>query len=381
MKEMADLDNHLDGLLEKTSRTFALSIPLLPEPTRRQVSIAYLLFRIADTFEDAELWSPEERKKALADFSELLATLSEAGRGARANAPAQAGHRDAATRFAQDSGVAANAQPRGSVPSISPLQMLERGGVSRGEAEPALGLRPRRPAIEPEALAAAWTAHPPCDHAGYLELLRETPAVLRDFSSLDPPAREIVSAHVRRSAAGMSSFVSRMAPDGNLVLEDLADLRRYCYAVAGIVGEMLTELFLLGGRLAAIETLLRRQAPLFGEGLQLVNIVKDSSSDARSGRRYVPEGVDRSEVFSLARADLGAAGEYVLELQRGGAPRGLVGFTALPVELAWASLDRIEKFGAGAKVSRPEVFLIAKRLERALDRNEPAIFSISCGER
>ena len=30
-------------LLEKTSRTFALSIPLLPEPTRREVMIAYLL--------------------------------------------------------------------------------------------------------------------------------------------------------------------------------------------------------------------------------------------------------------------------------------------------------------------------------------------------
>src|SRR5207244_1602679 len=64
---------NLDDLLESTSRTFALSIPLLPEPARRQVSIAYLLFRIADTFEDAELWSPEERRKALADFSELLA--------------------------------------------------------------------------------------------------------------------------------------------------------------------------------------------------------------------------------------------------------------------------------------------------------------------
>src|SRR5258708_12603156 len=65
---MADLDD----LLEKTSRTFALSIPLLPEPTRREVSVAYLLFRIADTFEDAELWSPKQRKKALADFRELL---------------------------------------------------------------------------------------------------------------------------------------------------------------------------------------------------------------------------------------------------------------------------------------------------------------------
>ena len=29
-------------LLEKTSRTFALSIPVLPEPTRKEVTLAYL---------------------------------------------------------------------------------------------------------------------------------------------------------------------------------------------------------------------------------------------------------------------------------------------------------------------------------------------------
>ncbi|HZD06425.1 MAG TPA: squalene/phytoene synthase family protein, partial [Longimicrobiales bacterium] len=45
---MADLGR----LLDRTSRTFALNIPLLPQPTRREVTVAYLLFRIADTFED-----------------------------------------------------------------------------------------------------------------------------------------------------------------------------------------------------------------------------------------------------------------------------------------------------------------------------------------
>src|SRR5450631_1360348 len=59
-------------LLEKTSRTFALSIPPLPEPTRREVTVAYLLFRIADTFEDAAHFPPEARIEALNDFCELL---------------------------------------------------------------------------------------------------------------------------------------------------------------------------------------------------------------------------------------------------------------------------------------------------------------------
>ena len=49
---MADLEQ----LLIATSRTFALAIPLLPEPTRREVTLSYLLFRVADTFEDAASW-------------------------------------------------------------------------------------------------------------------------------------------------------------------------------------------------------------------------------------------------------------------------------------------------------------------------------------
>src|SRR5207244_6985647 len=66
----------LEDLLEKTSRTFALSIPVLPEPTKRQVMIAYLLFRIADTFEDASHWPPQLRVEALREFQQLLSAYS-----------------------------------------------------------------------------------------------------------------------------------------------------------------------------------------------------------------------------------------------------------------------------------------------------------------
>jgi farnesyl-diphosphate farnesyltransferase len=335
---------NLDDLLLKTSRTFALSIPLLPEPLRRQVSIAYLLFRIADTFEDAELWAPEERRKALAAFSEFLRPSG------LAPAPARQSLLDPRPQFAF---------PRD-------LEDLHSRAPQHG-----------RSASHAEALAREWTKRPPCKQQGYLELLRETPSVLRDFEALSEPARGLIARHVAHSADGMAGFVLRMSPEGNLVLRDVADLRAYCYAVAGIVGEMLTELFLSGAALAKIEGFLRERAPLFGEGLQLVNILKDSSSDLSEGRRYLPPGVERAEVFALARKDLQSAGDYVRALQQNGAPAGLIGFTALPVELAWASLDRIEKFGAGSKISRPEVYQIAKRVEQAIERNEPAVFSIS----
>ena len=66
----------LRTLLQKTSRTFALSIPVLPEPTNHEVMIAYLLFRIADTFEDAAHWQPEKRIEALHGFAGLLSAYS-----------------------------------------------------------------------------------------------------------------------------------------------------------------------------------------------------------------------------------------------------------------------------------------------------------------
>jgi farnesyl-diphosphate farnesyltransferase len=297
---MADLAD----LLEKTSRTFALSIPVLPEPTRREVMIAYLLFRIADTFEDASHWPPEDRIGALADFNELLRT------GSRERA-----------------------------------QELSRGWVERKVAH----------------------------HAGYQELIAETPFVLDAFFALSPGAIASIREHVIRSADGMASIVSRTR-EGSLTLHSIQELKDYCYIVAGIVGEMLSELFLLGRpALSGIAEYLRERAATFGEALQLVNILKDSAADAEEGRRYLPAEVPKAEVFALARRDLGVAGEYIRALQKAGAPRGLVEFTALPVQLAWAALERVEKRGPGSKVSRPELFLIVQRLKKALDRGESAV--------
>ena len=297
---MADLAQ----LLEKTSRTFALSIPVLPEPTRLEVLIAYLLFRIADTFEDAAHWEPERRIAALGDFNGLLRSYT-------------------------------------------------------------------RP--EAQRLADAWSRADPSPHAGYRELIAQVPFVLDAFFALSPGAVQPVRAHVTRSADGMAAYVAR-TKGGQLVLADVADLKAYCYVVAGIVGEMLTELFLLGREaLAPSAAFLRERAATFGEALQLVNILKDSSVDAAEGRSYLPASVPRSEVFALARHDLGVAGDYIRALQERGGPRGLVEFTALPVLLAKASLDKIESHGPGSKISRPDVFLLTQKLKRALDRSKPAL--------
>lgn len=59
-------------LLPHVSRTFSLTIPVLSEPLRSSVGVAYLLCRIADTVEDAEDLSGERRRELFGCFLELL---------------------------------------------------------------------------------------------------------------------------------------------------------------------------------------------------------------------------------------------------------------------------------------------------------------------
>ena len=291
---MADLDD----LLLKTSRTFALAIPLLPEPTRESVSLAYLLFRIADTFEDATEWPRERRLKALEDFARAVEAPEE-------------------------------------------LAALTRG----------------------------WLDEPPTRHEGYLELLRETPAVVSRLDTLAPGVRRILIHHTQRTSRGMADVVARADAQGHFRLQTLQDLKDYCYVVAGIVGELLTEVFVHDApSLQAVKAELEARMVAFGEGLQLVNIVKDAGDDAKDGRAYLPKAVERREVFALASADLDRAAEYVEALQRGGAPRGFLAFTALPVMLARAALRAVEQRGPGAKVPRDHVSALYQTLESTLDQ-------------
>ena len=51
---MSDL---IEDHLARTSRTFALAIPALDPRLRHAVGLAYLIFRVADTLEDAARWS------------------------------------------------------------------------------------------------------------------------------------------------------------------------------------------------------------------------------------------------------------------------------------------------------------------------------------
>jgi len=213
---------------------------------------------------------------------------------------------------------------------------------------------------------------PPVDHAGYRELLAEIPLVLRAFLQLQPGAREPIRKHLGRSAEGMSRFVVRSDGPNGLVLETVEDLRDYCYVVAGIVGEMLTELFLLGRpALAGIAEDLRNRGAAFGEGLQLVNILKDAGPDAAEGRVYLPRRASTREVIALAESDMAVAATYTEALRAAGAELGLVAFNAFITKLAVANLRLLREKGLGAKLSRLQVATISAEVTRALGQRVP----------
>lgn len=292
-------DQLLAGLLAATSRTFALTIPYLPEPTRREVTLAYLLLRIADTVEDGS-W-PRERKAAeLSGLSQAL----------RACEPAAL--RAIAARL------------------------------------------PEAPAVSEECSG----------------LLAQAGAIFEALLAVPEEARAIVARYTSITAAGMAE--SALRQDGAVLrLSSLPELRDYCYYVAGAVGELLTELFLvdwpgLTGRAQA----LRRDARAFGEGLQLTNILKDAADDAREGRHFVPASVAPATLFELARADLQQARRYVGTLREAQAPPGILAFTALPVRLAAQTLEAVEQRGAGAKVARAAVVAAVQELDEALTSGE-----------
>ncbi len=77
---------------------------------------------------------------------------------------------------------------------------------------------------------------------------------------------------------------------------DFAGLARYCHLVAGVVGEVASNIF---GRTQA-DTL--RYAHKLGLALQLTNIIRDVGDDARRGRIYLP--MDELKRFDVKAAEI-----------------------------------------------------------------------------
>jgi 1-deoxy-D-xylulose-5-phosphate synthase len=118
------------------------------------------------------------------------------------------------------------------------------------------------------------------------QLIRETPAVIEITRALSPRQQRAIGRCVRIMAGGMAEF---QANAGRRGLQSLASMDRYCYVVAGVVGEMLTELFCeYSPAIAANRDALSSLAVSFGQGLQMTNILKDIWEDHSRGVCWLP---------------------------------------------------------------------------------------------
>ncbi len=133
----------------------------------------------------------------------------------------------------------------------------------------------------------------PAEH----ELIQNTPYVIGITRTLNSQQQEALQCCVRLMAEGMAEFQRNSNPGG---LRDLIELDRYCYYVAGVVGEMLTRLFCdYSPDSAKHRDALMKRAASFGRGLQMTNILKDIWDDKRRGACWLPQDVFTAVGFDL----------------------------------------------------------------------------------
>jgi farnesyl-diphosphate farnesyltransferase len=121
------------------------------------------------------------------------------------------------------------------------------------------------------------------------DLVARTATVVRITSTFTSGQRQAVIRCVTTMCEGMPEFQHRKTLDG---LPGLIDLDRYCYFVAGIVGEMLTDLFCEHcDDLAEHRDEMMALSVCFGQGLQMTNILKDVWEDSDSNTCWLPRSV------------------------------------------------------------------------------------------
>jgi farnesyl-diphosphate farnesyltransferase len=256
-------------ILESVSRTFALTIPLLPANLEKVVANIYLLCRIVDTIEDAVCIDPKTKQ--------VLSTLF--------------------------------------VKTVLDSSYSEE--------------------FVKESLIALLN-HPNHDEK---DLIKNIPRVLRVLQSCDEKQRHAVAQCVQIMSEGMSYFHVRQNQAG---LEDLKEFEKYCYVVAGVVGEMLTTVFALHS--AAFAKAISGKESLaiaFGQALQMTNILKDSPEDRLRGVSWKPKGIDQTELLVIAHQKLEDSLRYIYCIPK--SEPGIRQFCFLTFGLAVLTLKQIAK--------------------------------------
>jgi farnesyl-diphosphate farnesyltransferase len=129
------------------------------------------------------------------------------------------------------------------------------------------------------------------------ELVLHMERIIRVTERLNGPQRSAIERCIDVMCSGMHRFQQITSLHG---LARLSDLDDYCYYVAGVVGELLTELFCgYSAAIAQRRGALGDLAVSFAQGLQMTNILKDIWDDRSRGASWLPQ-----EVFSRHGIDL-----------------------------------------------------------------------------
>ena len=234
----------LTDLLQAVSRSFYLTLRVLPSGVRSQIGLAYLLARTTDTIADTELVPVPLRLQALEELrGRILGTRSEP------------------VNF----GALAAAQPQ------------QPGGGTNAERV-------------------------------LLERAEEIISLLAECSAADQALiREVLATITSGQELDLQRF-GQASVQGIVTLGTDADLDDYTYRVAGCVGEFWTKICRahVFPNAALDDVTLRRDGVRFGKGLQLVNILRDLPRDLRQGRCYLP--AERLARVRLTPTDLLAPG-------------------------------------------------------------------------
>src|SRR3984957_12560537 len=210
------------------------------------------------------------------------------------------------------------------------------------------------------------------------DLVSNIERVVAVLAQLNAPQRAAIQRCVELMCRGMPRFQFSASLKG---LARSSDLDDYCYYVAGVVGEMLTDLFCdYSADIERQGPALSAKAASFAQGLQMTNILKDVWEDRSRGACWLPQdvftphGVDLarlspdnldagfsagfSELLAVAHAHLRNALDYTLLIP--GKETGIRRFLLWAIGLAVLTLRKIEHnphftSGVQVKVTRKQV--------------------------
>ena len=243
----------LYALLKQVSRSFYLTMRILPGTIRPQIGLAYLLARATDTIADTEIVPVHQRLDALRAVRERIL--------GRNQSPL---HLDELARL-QGAPVAQRVLRH----CEAALHDIEYDKLTDPRKVQSSGSSAERALIERlEEIVSLLARFPPADQL----LIREVLSTITSGQELD----------LQRFSAA--------SPQRLVALETEQELEDYTYRVAGCVGEFWTKMCRarLFPDVPLDDSRLIAKGIRFGKGLQLVNILRDLPADLRAGRCYLP---------------------------------------------------------------------------------------------